>query len=64
MPPGPIGASHFASSLLRQLPQKHANAFHHLTRAEYEAAAAALRSRVASSNASTFSAAMNNAAFW
>ena len=37
-------------TFLRQLPQKHANAFHHLTRAEYEAAAAALRSRVAGSN--------------
>ncbi|HEV8632372.1 MAG TPA: hypothetical protein VGV61_18805, partial [Thermoanaerobaculia bacterium] len=38
-------------TFLRQLPQKHANAFHHLSRADYEAAAAALRARVASSNA-------------
>lgn len=37
-------------TFLRQLPKKHANAFHHLTRAEYEAAAAALRSRVAGSH--------------
>lgn len=38
-------------TFLRQLPKKHANAFHHLSRADYEAAAAALRARVASSNA-------------
>jgi hypothetical protein len=37
-------------TFLRQLPEKHANAFHHLTRAEYDAAAAALRARVAGSN--------------
>jgi len=37
-------------TLLRQLPKKHANAFHHLSRADYEAAAAALRARVAGSN--------------